>query len=264
MLPGDLPDLLSAVENCVVDGNVDFRKWGTQFSRDVFPLWMLKNLPNMPACHVGIAINARGPNNTIVEEENSGLQALIEAAMIIDRDQADVMVVGAVGGRVGPTRLVYRVASIYRSVNAEGDGTLSGDQPRCDVCVPFDRRRRGIVPGEGAAALVIERRSHAVRRGAKIYGELVGFANRFASPTDGFSGSRKAIVNAIRAALAMAEIEPREIAFISAQGYSGERLDIEEAQAIAEVCSGRPVTAFSSYFGTAGAGCGLMELMLDY
>ena len=72
MLPGEILDLSGAIANCSVKGEMQHALWGQQFSRDIFPLWMLKNLPNMPACHIGIAINARGPNNTIIEEENSG------------------------------------------------------------------------------------------------------------------------------------------------------------------------------------------------
>jgi 3-oxoacyl-(acyl-carrier-protein) synthase len=118
-----------------------------------------------------------------------------------------------------------------------------------------------VIPAEGAAAIVLERRSHAVRRGAKIYGQLTGFANRFAQPTERYIGSRISIINAMKSALNMAEIDPGELGMVAAQGFSGPQLDIEESQAIASVCGDVPVTAFSSYFGTAGAGCGLLELI---
>jgi 3-oxoacyl-[acyl-carrier-protein] synthase II len=256
MFPGEIQDLSGAIQNCTTEGQMHPDRWGSQFSRDIFPLWMLKNLPNMPACHVGIAINARGPNNTIVEEECSGLQALIEAAMIIERDVADVMVVGAVGGRVAPTRLIFRIEPICRHQNAP-DNMPVGE----GLCIPFDLRRCGQIAAEGAASIVIERRSHAVRRGAKIYGQLTGFANRFAKPNGLYHGSRVAIANAIKSAVSMAEIDMNSLAMVSAQGFSSEQLDIEESQAIAATCGDVPVTAFSSYFGTAGAACGLLELV---
>lgn len=256
MMPGELQDLSGAIANCAVNGEMQFSQWGQQFSKDIFPLWMLKNLPNMPACHVGIAINARGPNNTIVQEEISGLQALIEAAMIIDRDCADVMVVGAVGGRVSPARMIFRLEPIYRHANAPAD-SVDGQ----NLCVPFDERHCGMIPAEAAAAIVIERRSHAVRRGAHIYGQLTGFANRFSTPLTANGGSRVAITNAAEAAMRMADIESSDLAVVAAQGYSEPRLDIEESQAIASVCGDVPVTAFSSYFGSAGSACGLIELI---
>ncbi len=256
MMPGEIRDLTSAIANCSEAGEMKLARWGQQFSKDIFPLWMLKNLPNMPACHVGIAINAQGPNNTIVEEENSGLQALIEAAMIIERDQADIMVVGAVGCRIGPARLVFRLEPIYRHAAAPA-GTVDGH----GLCTPFDESHCGMIPAEAAAAIVIERRSHAVRRGAKIYGEITGFANRFAMPKTPHTGSRISIANAAKSALAMADLDASELTMIAAQGYSHPQLDSEESHAIASVCGDVPVTAFSSYIGTAGAGCGLIELM---
>lgn len=253
MLPGELSDVQSAVRGCSVDGVMQHDRWGSQFSKHIFPLWMLKNLPNMPACHVGIAINARGPNNTIAQEEISGLQALIEASMIIQRDKADLMVVGAVGGRVGPTRLLYRRDELYYR------------QPPIDssmdnFCRPFDRRRAGIVPAEGAVALVIERRSHAVRRQANVLAELVGFANRFAAPDAPHAGSQRSIANAVSAALDHAGVTAEKLGMIAAQGFSQQTLDVTESQALARVLPQVPVTAFSSYFGTAGAACGLLEL----
>lgn len=256
MFPGEIQDLTGAIQHCTVEGEMHPGRWGAQFSRDIFPLWMLKNLPNMPACHVGIAINARGPNNTIVEEENSGLQALIEAAMIIERDVADVMVVGAVGGRVSPTRLIFRLEQIYRRQGVPG-GMRDGE----GLCIPFDLGRSGLIAAEGAASIVLERRSHAVKRGAKIYGQLTGFANRFSKPQNEFEGSRVSISNAIRAALNMAEIDANSLGVLAAQGFSGKRLDIEESHGIAAICGDVPVTAFSSYFGTTGAACGLLELV---
>jgi 3-oxoacyl-[acyl-carrier-protein] synthase II len=251
MLLGEISDFTLAIANSSEHGEMQYERWGAQFSRDVFPLWMLKNLPNMPACHVGIAINAQGPNNSIVQEEISGLQALIEACMIMQRNQADIMMVGAVGGRVGPGRLAFRHPALYRTTDA-------GEEY---ACTPFDAKRAGIVPGEAAAAIVIEKRSHAVRRGANILAEVVGFANRFAKPSNYGAGSDRAIANAIDAAMHMAHIDPSELAVIAAQGYSSPQLDIQESRAIQSRCGQTPVTAFSSYFGTTGASCGLIEMI---
>ncbi len=247
---GEISDVVQAVTNSSAHGQFQFERWGQQFSKDIFPLWMLKNLPNMPACHVGIAINAQGPNNSIVQEEISGLQALIEACMIMDRGQADMMMIGAVGGRMGPTRMAFRHPHLYRTADP-GDA---------HACTPFDAQRAGVVPGEAAAAMVIEKRSHAVKRGAAVLAEIVGFANRFAKPESYGGGSERAMAKAMDAALGMARIEPNQLALIAAQGFSSPQLDIQESRAIQSRCGQTYVTAFSSYFGTTGASCGLMEL----
>ncbi len=96
MIPGDHAEVVEAVLGCATNGQFDPSLLGQNYSK-IFPLWMLRNLPNMPACHVAIAIDARGPNNTIVMEEVSGLLALSEAICIMQRDHADLMVVGAMG-----------------------------------------------------------------------------------------------------------------------------------------------------------------------
>lgn len=254
MIPGDLMDILPCVQACSTNGEMDFSTWGKVFDKHIYPLWMLKYLPNMPACHVGIAVDARGPNNSIALEEASSLLALGEAADVIRRDAADMMIVGACGARVTPTRLMYRVHGVYdqHPYDADvSDGERAG---------PFDRRRRGIVPSEAAVALVIESRSHAVQRGADILAVLTGNSSRFGRPSQQYGGSRQALVSAARDAMAQADITASQLAHVSPQGFTQRQLDIEEAAAIAEVAGEVPVTAYSSYFGTAGAASGLLEL----
>jgi 3-oxoacyl-[acyl-carrier-protein] synthase II len=254
MFPGEIPDLMSAIAAAQENGVVRSARWGGQFTKHIMPLWMLKNLPNMPACHVAIAQNARGPSNTIVQEEVSGLQALMEAAVIIQRDAADVMVVGAVGGRVSPTRLIYRDEPQY------GHLASTGRNPK-EVCIPFDRRRQGIIPGEASASIILERRRHAEQRGATILAELTGFSTRFATPQSSRGGSQAAISNAIQSALTQSGIATDQLAVIAAQGFSNNELDIVEAQGIAQVAPKVPVTAYSSYVGTTGAACGIVDLI---
>lgn len=254
IIPGDLMDILPCVQACSTSGEMDFSVWGKIFDKHIFPLWMLKYLPNMPACHVGIAVDARGPNNSIAHEEASSLLALGEAADIIARDGADMMIVGACGTRVTPTRLMYRAPGVYDQHPYDAAIT---DESRAG---PFDVRRRGIVPSEGAVALVIESRAHAVGRGAEILAVLAGHSSRFGRPGQQYGGSRQALASAARDAMDQADITASQLAHVSAQGFSQKQLDIEEAAAIAEVAGNAPVTAYSSYFGTAGAASGLLEL----
>ncbi|MEO8269148.1 MAG: beta-ketoacyl synthase N-terminal-like domain-containing protein [Aureliella sp.] len=254
VIPGDLMEILPCVQACSASGEMDFSVWGKVFEKNIYPLWMLKYLPNMPACHVGIAVDARGPNNSIALEEASSLLALGEAADIIRRDAADMMIVGACGTRVTPTRLMYRAPGVYDQ--HPYDAATTDDCRRG----PFDIGRRGIVPSEGAVALVIESRSHAVARGAEILAVLSGHSSRFGRPSQQYGGSRQALAKAARDAMAQADITASDLAHVSAQGYSQKQLDIEEAAAISEVAGDAPVTAYSSYFGSAGAASGLLEL----
>ncbi len=132
----------------------DFTRWYDSATRELFPLWLLRNLPNMIACHVAIAHDARGPCNTIGHSDVSSLGAIIEAVRTIERDAADVMIAGAVGARVHPTAFCYR-----------GDGDLSHRNAEPErASRPFDAGRDGLVNGEGAAAFVLESRQHAQQR----------------------------------------------------------------------------------------------------
>jgi 3-oxoacyl-[acyl-carrier-protein] synthase II len=248
---GDSADLVEAVMACAENGTMVAERWGSSFSRSIAPLWMLKSLPNMPACHVGIAVDARGPNNTIVMDEVGGLLALQEAAMIIQRGAADMMVVGSTGGRTSPSRLIYRYPSLF-------DTSRDQTEP---YCAPYDRRRHGLVPGEGAGAIIIESRQHAAARGARPLARLGGWASRFSPPAAPLAGSGQSIAAAARAAMAEAHIDSGQLAHVSGQAFSHPQLDITEAQALQSVIGNVPVVGFSSYFGQLGGGCGIVELV---
>src|SRR5688572_17060029 len=91
MLYGDMDELEEVYRHCSPDGKFHDELWATYAFKDLFPLWMLKYLPNMAACHISIAHDARGPNNSIVEGGASSLLAIGEAAGVIERGHADAM-----------------------------------------------------------------------------------------------------------------------------------------------------------------------------
>jgi 3-oxoacyl-[acyl-carrier-protein] synthase II len=118
----------------------------------------------------------------------------------------------------------------------------------------------GIAPSEASTVLVLESARHALRRNAKVLGRLRSVASHFGAPTGEHGGSAEAIASAITTATGKADIELEELSHVCAQGLAHPELDRVEAQAIAQAAPGVPVTAMSSYFGTAGAACGLLEL----
>ena len=89
-----IEESVSSYGNCIVDGRFDFNLWGSKAIANSFPLGFLRVLPNMIASHVSISQDARGPNNTIHQGEMSGLLAVIEAASVIRRGMADIMLAG--------------------------------------------------------------------------------------------------------------------------------------------------------------------------
>src|SRR5205823_11436576 len=111
LLRTQLPELGTAEQissNCE-PGKVDLKAWGEKGLPVIPPLWMLKYLPNMLACHVAILHNAQGPNNSVTEGDVASLLALGEAYRIISRDQADFFLVGGAESKINPLSLVRQV-----------------------------------------------------------------------------------------------------------------------------------------------------------
>jgi 3-oxoacyl-[acyl-carrier-protein] synthase II len=250
MFYGDVQDLVDVYQASREGSEFSFARYAAEFPSRMYPLWMLKNLPNMAACHVAIAQDARGPSNTIVSGEVSGLLALIEAVRIIERDLADVMIVGATGTRIGLTGWIYRgdLGLSHRSDNPQGASR------------PFDADRDGMVNGEGAAALVVETRDHARRRGANVLASIVGGASFTATRRDVPSFCR-ALQLSLQAALAQAGWRRGDVGHVNAHGLSGLEADEAEALAIREALGDLPVTALKSYFGNVGPAGSLLELI---
>lgn len=248
-------ELAAAVEVCKSEGGVDISKWGQKALNEIAPLWLLRQLPNMPASHVSIDHNACGPNNTITCRDASALLALSEAARVIEADRADCMIVGACSSNIHPV-------DIAKFHSFEGLSRRSDDPAR--ACRPFDFEREGAVVGEGAASFMVESYEHAVARGAEIYAEILGTG----AGCDGFGVANEAsglgLVRAMEAALRQSGVRPDELGHINAQGKSTQPDDIVEARAyhrvLGDYVMNVPVTALKSYVGHFDAGAGAVEL----
>ncbi len=244
-------ELIDAFRAGVNGEKFDFTKWDEGALGELYPLWMLKYLPNMPACHIAIAHDARGPNNTIVLAEASSLLAMAEGVRVIERGAADVMIVGGTGSRIHPLDWAFR-DHVLHSPRYEEPTRVSR---------PFDLERDGMVYGEGAAAVVFERRQHAEARGAKILARVLGFASAFENCQPGQPFEGTAIRAAIRQSLRAAHIEPGDVGHVNAHGLSTRHHDRAEAAAIRDILGDVPVTALKSYFGNLGAGTGAVEML---
>jgi len=247
----DLQEVIECYRASANDGEFDMSRWGSQGITKLFPLWMLLYLPNMAACHIAIAHDGRGPNNTISQGEASSLLAFIEAVRVIERGLTDVMIVGGTGTRLNPTPLMFR-----------GDSNLShrSSAPQA-ASRPFDAKRDGIVNGEGAGAFVLEAREYAEARGATIQARVLGTGMGFDGAPEVRSAEGAGTQQAIRCALAEGKIDAKELGHVNAHGIStidGDRL---EAAAIRATVGDIPVTAPKSFFGHLGAGSGMVEMV---
>lgn len=252
MIYDELQETAAIFRGCSENGSFRFDRWAEAAAAELHPLWLLKRLPNMTASHAAIHHDARGPNNTIVHGEVSGLLALAEAADVIRRGQADVMLAGGTGCRITPWTMVLGGARLLSRRN---------DDPAA-ACRPFERDRDGAVLGEGAAVVVLESRDHARRRHAGVVARLVAVAARCerrpADRNQPLSGA--ALAAAIRAALDRAGLGPTDVGHVNAHGLSTPGDDRSEAEAIHATLRDTPVTAPKSFFGHTGAGGGLLEL----
>ncbi len=244
---------------CMADGRFDFSRWGTHGMPSGFPLSFLKVLPNMVACHISINQDARGPNNTIHQSDTSSLQAVIEAARVIQRGIANVMIAGGASSMMNPFDWAARAVS----------GRLSprSDQPP-EVMRPFDALRDGEVAAEGAAVYLLESSRHAEARKARILARILGGASSAepagTSPCPLAPAATPAgigLQRAVRLAMADAGLRPEQIGHVNAQGASLALEDRIEARAIHACLPDVPVTAPRSYFGNAGAAAGAIEMI---
>jgi len=250
-------EFAEGVRSCLTpDDRFDFTRWATDGMAKVTPLWLLKYLPNMPASHVAIYNDLRGPNNSITLREASSNLAVAEAYSTVLRDHADIMLAGATGTRLHPLRTIH-VA--LQEECAEGDG-----EPE-KMSRPFDLNRRGMVLGEGAGAIVVEELRSAQARGVPIYAEIVGFGSSAAADPGRGGNIRQALENVARQALAKAHLTPDQLGHFHAHGLATRKGDEDEAAAIQAVFGARsqpvPVTAAKSYMGNLGAAGGLVELI---
>lgn len=249
-------DLMAAATTSVSEAErFEFERWGEKALDQIAPLWFIKKLPNMAACHISIEFDAQGPNNTITSRDASGLLALAEGVNIIERGSADVMIVGSCSSSIHPVDLTK--FNLFESLShRDGDPELA--------CRPFDVTRDGTVVGEGGAAFVIERFEHAVQRGATIYAEVLGVgAGCDGTGYHNGSGGR-GVARAVQAALRKSGIEPKDIGHINAHGKSTQRDDLVEAKGyhwgLGDAARKIPITAMKSYFGHFDAGSGSVEL----
>ncbi|MEC7696959.1 MAG: beta-ketoacyl synthase N-terminal-like domain-containing protein [Planctomycetota bacterium] len=231
-----------------------FSQWGQEGLSKMTPLWLLRYLPNMPASHVAIYNDLRGPNNSLTMREAAANLALGEAFFTMERGSADLMVVGATGTRVHPMNAIHAVQQEEVAVDQFAAERLSR---------PFDRDRCGMVLGEGAGVVVLEELKSAEARGATIYGEILARGSSTVLSPQGVADREAAIRNALGSLFESPSVSVEDVGHIHAHGLSTRIGDMEEARAVGSVFDGcsLPVMAAKGHFGNLGAGSGMVELI---
>lgn len=231
----------------------DYDRWGEVGRLGLEPLWLLKYLPNMPGCHIGIALEACGPNNSITHDEASGGLVIGEACNAIRRNRADVMIAGVTGTRLHTVKACHA---------ARWD--LLADGPAETRVRPLDAHRSGEAIAEAACSLILESREHAEKRGAKILGTVLACGASSVISRTGQPDEAAAVALAASAALSRAAITPSQLGHINACASGNPDRDRAEALGLRQLLGPDaqhiPVTAIKSYLGSAGSGSSLCEL----
>ncbi|KYD24352.1 MULTISPECIES: beta-ketoacyl-ACP synthase II [Geobacillus] len=194
--------------------------------RRVSPFFVPMMIPDMAAGQVSILLGTKGINSCTVTACATGANSIGDAFKVIQRGDADVMIAGGTEAPITKMSFAGFCANTALSTNPD---------PKT-ASRPFDKHRDGFVMGEGAGIVVLEELEHALRRGAKIYAEIVGYgatadAYHITAPAPGGEGG----VRAMRQALQDAGLKPEDIDYINAHGTSTEYNDKYETAAIKEV-----------------------------
>jgi 3-oxoacyl-[acyl-carrier-protein] synthase II len=213
--------------------------------RRVSPYFIPACLINLASGHVSIRFGLKGPNHSVVTACATGTHAIGDAVRMIQVGSADIMVAG--GSEAAICRLGMAGFAAARALS-----TKMNNFPE-EASRPWDKARDGFIMAEGAGILVLEELKHAQKRGAKIYGEVVGCgmssdAYHITAPCVDGDGAYRAMKNALK----FAQIPPDKIDYINAHGTSTPQGDVGELRAAEKVFEGRTGISMSSTKSSIG------------
>src|SRR6266566_8297578 len=188
------------------------------------PLYAPTVIPNMAGASVAVQFHLRGPHTTVTTACAASTQTLGDATRMIQHGDADVMLAG--GTEASLCEVGIASFNAIRALSTRNDAPEKASRP-------FDRDRDGFVPGEGAGTLILESLEHAINRGARIYGEVLGFAltcDAFHQVAPDETGEAPA--RAIKLALRDAGVGPKDVDYVNAHGTSTQLNDAGETKAL--------------------------------
>jgi 3-oxoacyl-[acyl-carrier-protein] synthase II len=253
-------DEVGALIGCGTTAMPDIEQAATTLAQrggmEINPFFMPTALPHMPASQVAIQLGLRGHIAAISTACAAGAQAIGEAAEVIRRGDAEIMLAG--GTEASICALSLGAFSVMRALSTRAN------QHPASASRPFDAQRDGFVPGEGAAVLVLERLSNARRRGAPVMAELAGYA----ATADAFhvtdpDPDGRGTARAMRKALHNARLDPQQVDYINAHATSSPAGDLAETRAIKQVFGeyaySVPISATKSMIGHLSGAAGAVE-----
>jgi 3-oxoacyl-[acyl-carrier-protein] synthase II len=269
IIAAEADELTEALAKAVDEqGRFSLKLWGESGMQNLTPLWLLKYLPNMLACHVTIIHDCQGPSNTITCGEASSLLCIGESTRVIERGDADMCFTGGAESKINLLHMM-RQQLLGKLAPARGEVEPTS------IVRPYDDDPTwpgGCVIGEGGGILIIEAQDTARRRGAQPYARISGFGSAIASHVDPDTGALavgpardgRAIRWAIENALEDAGIGAERIDAVVPTGLGICGWDEAEHRAMQAVFGEKlartPLITTKPFVGNCGAGCGGVDL----
>lgn len=212
-----------------------------------------RTVANNPAGEVTLNLGITGPHYTIGAACAAGNMGLVQGVQMLRLGECDIALCGGVSESI-------HTFGIFASFRSQGALAWHDDPPKASR--PFDLARNGIVVAEGGCLMVLERLSDARRRGANVYGEIVGYAIN-SDAYDPVVPHPQRQAECVRLALARARLEPEQIDIVSTHATGTLTGDIQECQALCQIWNGSHHTLFNntkSFIGHAMGAAGALEL----
>ncbi|MFV1964693.1 MAG: beta-ketoacyl synthase [Pirellulaceae bacterium] len=254
----DFDSFMQMMTAALQGGQLDVAQFTKAGLEILDPMTELEQEPNMPASHVASLFNAQGPNLNCLTACAASSQAVGEATEIIRRGDAVAMISGGTHSMIHPFGVTG--FNLLTALSTRNDEPTRASRP-------FDRLRDGFVLGEGAAMVILEELEHAKRRGAHIYGEILGYGSTADAYriTDIHPQGRGAI-SCMNMAIHDAGLNPGDIHYVNAHGTSTTVNDRVETVACKEVfgeaATPVPISSTKSMMGHLIAAAGVTELIV--
>ena len=210
------------------DGSFDLAHWGSEGMQNLSPLWLLKYLPNMLACHVTIVHDCRGPSNTITCCEASSGLSIAESRRVIQRGDADACLSGGAEDRVNALAL-YRQHCTDRLAETDGSGDIT------KIIQPFSKDSNGTLIGEGGGILLIESENSCNSRSGSPWCTIDGIGCRQSFTETPLDADPVALASAIKKAMCEANCKPSDIDLIVPLGSGIPKIDAVEVVGLTSV-----------------------------
>lgn len=253
LISAELNELTAAMHAAREGNRLDLKKWGHEGMNQLTPLWLLKYLPNMLACHVTIIHELKGPSNTITCADASSHLAIGEAFRTIQRGDADLAICGGAESKVNPMGAM-RQGLLKR--------TCEDNANPAAAVRPFDADANGMAIAEGGGLLILEEYEHAKARGAKIYAEVAGFgASQDAYSVTEPDPTGRSYANAIAKAMKEAGVSTEQLGCMVPHGLgivSHDRAEMNGLRlALGSALEQVPLSPIKAQVGSLAAGSGV-------